>query len=82
MLFATVAIVCTMSACNDYHIDKGASYGDAEINTTIHQSNFNKVWEDEKGLTNWLGKHKIHETIFEIVSIDIETQTIPEELIP
>lgn len=72
MSFATVAIVCTMVACKGYDIDTAETALDATINTVAHQQEFNRVWEDEKGLTNWLKRYKIEETIFEIVSIDIE----------
>ncbi|AXF53040.1 MAG: hypothetical protein [Caudoviricetes sp.] len=75
-IFATVAVVCTMAQCSDYVIDPGVSQGDAEINTVIHNSEYQKVWQDEKGLTSWLAKYQIGETIFEIVSIDIETQEV------
>lgn len=81
-LFATVAIVCTMAQCNDYVIDPAESRDDAVVNTQAHQVEYNKVWEDEKGLTDWLNKYQIGETIFEIVSIDIETKEIQEANIP
>ncbi len=76
MIFATVAVVCTMSICSEYVIDPANDQSDAETNTVIHQSEYNRVWQDEKGLTNWLEKYQIGESIFEIVSIDIETQEI------
>lgn len=72
MSFATVAIVCTMVACKGYNIDTAPNALDGAINTVAHQQEFNRVWEDEKGLTNWLKRYNIEETIFEIVSIDIE----------
>lgn len=81
-VFATIAIVCTMSQCPEYVIDHGVNKIDAEINTIAHQNIYNKVWEDEKGLTDWLKKYHIGETVFEIVSIDIETKEIPEKDIP
>lgn len=81
-IFATVAVVCTMSQCPEYVIDHGVNRVDGEINTLAHQNIYNKVWEDEKGLTNWLQRHKIGETVFEIVSIDIETREIDDQEIP
>lgn len=82
MIFATVAIVCTMAKCNDYYIDKAENRLSGEINTVAHQQEFNRVWEDEQGLTNWLNKYQIGETIFEIVSVDIETKQTLGEYIP
>lgn len=82
MIFATVAIVCTMAKCNDYYIDKSENSLSGEINTVAHQQEFNRVWEDEQGLTNWLNKYQIGETIFEIVSVDIETKQTEAEYIP
>lgn len=81
-IWATVAIVCTMSACNDHHIDTAESLRDGETNTNTHIVEYQRVWEDETGLTSWLDKHQIGETVFEIVSIDIETHEIAEELTP
>ena len=82
VLFATVAVVCTMSTCNDYVIDQSTDKLDGLVNTTQHNDEYQAVWEDEKGLTDWLKKHQIGETIFEIVSIDIESQTIKADDIP
>lgn len=82
MLFATVAIVCTMAKCNDYYIDTAPNGLSGEINTVAHQQEFNRIWEDEKGLTNWLHKYKIDETIFEIVSIDLETHKVHAKDVP
>lgn len=81
-IFATVAIVCTMSACNHYHIDKANDAIDGVTNTVAKQTEFNQVWEDEKGLTDWLSKYEIGETVFEIVSLDLETQEIQDNEIP
>lgn len=82
VLFATVAVVCTMSTCNDYVIDQADNATIQQINTSLHNVDYNAVWEDEKGLTDWLNKYQIGETIFEIVSIDIESQNIQEVDIP
>lgn len=81
-VFATIATVCTMVACNDYFIDTAPTMEAGITNTLTHQTEFEKVWEDEKGLNNWLISQKIGETIFEIVSIDIETQEVKEDNIP
>lgn len=81
-LFATVAVVCTISACSDYVIDTSSNKLDAVVNTSQHNAEYQAIWEDEKGLTNWLKNYKIGETIFEIVSIDIETQVIKLDDIP
>lgn len=82
MIFATVAIVCTMATCNDYFIDTAHNGLSGEINTVAHQQEFSRVWEDEKGLTSWLKKYKIQESIFEIVSIDLETHKVASKEIP
>lgn len=81
-IFATIAIVCTMSKCNDYGLDHADTRNDSEINTQRIYNEFDGVWESEKGLTNWLKKYQIDETIFEIVSIDFENREIPDEEIP
>lgn len=82
VLFATVAVVCTMSACNDYVIDTATDKLEGTVNTSQHNDQYQAVWQDEKGLTNWLDKYQIGETVFEIVSIDIENQTIKQDDIP
>lgn len=82
ILFATVAVVCTMSACNDYVIDTATNEDDILDYTSQHNDDYQAVWQDEKGLTNWLNKYQIGETVFEIVSIDIESQTIENDDIP
>lgn len=81
-IFATVAIVCTMAACNDYVIDTAKDEISQLVNTSKQRTVYESVWEDEKGLTRWLNKYQIGETIFEIVSIDIESQDINEDDIP
>ncbi|AEO14600.1 hypothetical protein MT_57060 [Pseudomonas phage phiPto-bp6g] len=82
VFLATVAVVCTISACNDYVIDNAQDKVSQVVNTSLHQKEYNSIWEDEQGLTDWLKKYQIGETIFEIVSIDIESQDIDEDLIP
>lgn len=81
-IFASVAVVCTMSFCSDYILDAESSKVEAAYNTLANQSQYQAVWEDEKGLTDWLTRHKIGEIVFEIVSIDIETQEINQEELP
>ena len=81
-IFATVAVVCTMSACNDYVIDTSKTAVTQAAATRAHTMVYNEIWEDEKGLSEWLKKYQIGETIFEIVSIDIESQDIEEADIP
>lgn len=79
---STVAIVCTMATCPEYVIDTATNADDAIKNTSEAAAELNTIWQDEKGLKQWLKKHQIGETIFEIVSIDIERQDIPEEQMP
>lgn len=81
-IFATVAIVCTLSTCNDYYIDTAPTLAEAVTNTQTHQAKFDSVWTEEKPLTEWLTKQKIGETVFEIVSLDLETQEVDESQIP
>lgn len=81
-IFATVAVVCTMAVCNDYHIDQASTLEDGVTNTRSHEAGFLKVWEDEKGLTDWLTRYQIGETIFEIQTLEFETQEIQEEDLP
>ena len=49
-LFATVAIVCTMSACSDYVVDTASVVSDANVNTEQVSNEFGAVWEDEQKL--------------------------------
>lgn len=82
VLFATVAVVCTMSTCNNYVIDTADTALIQNINTSLQYNEYKSVWQDEKGLNNWLDKYQIGETVFEIVSIDIESQEIQEVDLP
>lgn len=81
-IFLTAAVVCTMATCNDYHIDKATTLEDGVTNTQRHEREFLKIWEDEQKLNQWLAKYQIGETVFEIVSIDFETQELEENEIP
>lgn len=71
-----------MSACNDYVIDTSKTAVTQAAATRAHTMVYNEIWQDEKGLTEWLNKYQIGETIFEIVSIDIESQDIKGVDIP
>lgn len=80
-LFATVAIVCTMSACNDYFADVSSVEKDAQTNTLDIQRELDYAMQSESAMDRFLEKYQIGETVFEIVSIDIETKPVlPEEL--
>lgn len=81
-IFATIAVVCTMATCNDYVIDTASTMQEANHNTSVQDERFASLWEDETKLTNWLKEFKIGETVFEIVSLEMETKEIEEELIP
>lgn len=81
-IFATVAVVCTMAVCNEYHIEQATTLEDGVTNTRSHEEGFLKVWEDEKGLTDWLESYQIGETIFEIQTIEFETQEVQEVDLP
>lgn len=81
-ILVTVAVVCTMSTCNDYVIDTSKTAVTQAAATRAHTTVYNEIWEDEKGLSEWLKKYQIGETIFKIVSIDIESQDIEEADIP
>lgn len=81
-IFATIAVVCTMATCSDYVIDTAKTVSDANVNTHTQSEVFNTVWEDEQNLTNWLTKHQIGETVFEIVSLELETREITEDMTP
>lgn len=82
MVFLVTAVVCTMATCNDYHVDQAATLEDGVQNTQRHEREFLNVWEDEQKLNKWLAKYQIGETVFEIVSIDFETQELEENEIP
>lgn len=82
ILFATIAVVCTMSDCNDYVIDTAENKYEADTNFELKKDEFLSVWDDDKKLTDWLIHYQIGETIFEIVSLDIGTQEIKSDDIP
>lgn len=81
-IFATVAVVCTLSLCNEYHVDTADTLEDGVHNTQVIEKDFLNTWTDEAPLTKWLTSHKIGETVFEIVSVDFETQEIDEVDLP
>lgn len=81
-LFASVALVCTLSYCSDYVLDTAETRVDAMHNTTAVDNEFLSIWGDENMLNMWLTKYHVGETVFEIVSIDFETVEIPEKEIP
>jgi len=81
-LFASIAIVCTMSACSDYYVDTAHTMQDAVVNTQVIDNAFLADWGDEQKLNQWLDKYQIGETVFEIVSIEFETKEVKEDEIP
>lgn len=81
-IFATVAVVCTMATCNDYVIDHHYQYQNAHNATMVHADKFDKVYNDEAGLTKWLETYKIGETVFEIVSVEFVTEAMDEDDLP
>lgn len=81
-IFATVAVVCTMAVCNEYGIDVASNLDDGVTNTQWHSDNFLKIWGDEKDLTDWLNTHQIGETVFEIQTLEFETQEVQEVDLP
>lgn len=82
ILFASVAVVCTMSACSDYVLDSSTDHLDAVYNTQALDDEFLSIWGDEADLNKWLAKYQIGENVFEIVSLEFETQEIKESDIP
>lgn len=81
-IWATIAVVCTMSACSDYVIDTASNVQDANSNTHAQDERFLALWGDEQQLTDWLTEFKIGETVFEIVSLEMETKEIVEDDAP
>ena len=81
-IFASVAIVCTLAACNEYHVDTAQTLEDGTYNTQVVDTEFFNLWGDEQQLNQWLAKNKVGETVFEIVSVEFETQEINENDIP
>jgi hypothetical protein len=71
-----------MSTCNEYVIDTASTVQDANVNTHAQDARFLALWGDEKMLTDWLTEFKIGETVFEIVSLEMETKEMKEEEIP
>lgn len=53
-ILVTVAVVCTMSTCNDYVIDTSKTAVTQAAATRAHTMVYNEIWEDEKGLSEWL----------------------------
>lgn len=82
VLFASVAVVCTMSACSDYVLDSSTDHLYAVRNTQVLDDEFLSIWGDETDLNKWLAKYQIGETVFEIVSLEFETQEIKDSDIP
>ena len=76
ILFATIATVCTMSVCNDYTIDTDQRLDGAQANTQAIQTTLDEAMQDEHKMDAWLARYIIGETVFEIVSIDLETAPI------
>ncbi len=81
-IFATIAIVCTMATCNNYGVDSDDTEKGGIDNTNAIALELQESLADEIKLKNWLKKYRINETIFEIVSIDLETHQISDEDIP
>ena len=82
-LFASVAIVCTMSQCNNYYVDgPTANEKDSVKNTLAIQSELDYAMHTESAMNRFLEKYQIGETVFEIVSIDIESQPVLDSEIP
>lgn len=81
-LFASVAIVCTMSACNNYFVDVATDSAYAETNTSVIQTELDYAMQTESAMERFLDKYQIGETVFEIVSIDIETHSLKEDEFP
>jgi hypothetical protein len=71
-----------MATCNEYVIDRASTVQDANVNTQKQDDRFLALWEDETKLTKWLTEFQIGETVFEIVSIEMETKEIKEQDIP
>jgi len=81
-IFATIAVVCTLATCNDYVIDTAATVQDANVNTQKQDDRFLAIYGDEKLLSEWLTEFKIGETMFDIVSLEMETRVIKDSEIP
>jgi hypothetical protein len=81
-LFATVAIVCTMATCNNYFADVSGVETDAIDNTSLVQAELDYAMQYETAMIDFLDRYQIGETVFEIVSIDIETQEIHGDDLP
>lgn len=81
-IFATIAVVCTMATCSDYVIDTAQNVTDANVNTQTKDNEFLTIWGDEQDLNAWLTKYQIGETVFEIVSLEMETREIAEDMTP
>lgn len=82
MLFASIAIVCTMATCSDYYLDTAPTMVEAQKNTQVIDDAFLADWGDEQKLNQWLDKYQIGETVFEIVEIEFTTKEVKEDELP
>lgn len=80
--FATMLVVCTMSQCNDYAADTATLQFSQDQNTKRVQKELDKAMQTEQDMERFLSKYQIGETVFEIVSIDVENRTLHEDETP
>ncbi|ANA49160.1 hypothetical protein PMW_35 [Pseudomonas phage phiPMW] len=80
--FATMLVVCTMSQCSDYGADTASLEFSQQQNTKRVQKELDNAMQNEHDMQKFLDKYQIGETVFEIVSIDVENRTLQEKEIP
>lgn len=89
-IFATVALVCFVNVhdnvqCDDYFLDEPQNvWSMAEINTQNHLKEYQQAFDslNMQDLPAWLEKYEIYPTVNNIVSLDISTQEVNDEMIP
>lgn len=87
-IFATIAIVCAFSfatdkvECDDYVIDHAYTQAEGFTNTEAKDKEFYLLWGDEGDLNAWLARYNIKQTPATIESVEFETKTFTEDMIP
>ncbi len=81
-IFSSVLVVYTMATCNNYFADTSEIQSDAVKNSIRIDSELDEAMHTESGMIEFLNKYHIGETVFEIVSIEVEVLEVQENEIP
>lgn len=61
-MFITALTLCTYAACNTYVVDTAHTISDCQANLELQSSRMASVWNDHKGLTEYLEAFNIPES--------------------